>query len=87
MEECDNAAYPCWDPTVELVWQQDAPEQLSYVSWPNTNPRTSLSALQGRYYFDDSSGQDVDVWVMDTGATADHPVRVAPSITGLQRIY
>ncbi|KAH7139640.1 hypothetical protein B0J13DRAFT_638583 [Dactylonectria estremocensis] len=73
MEECDNDAYPCWDPTIELVYQTDAPAQLSYVSWPDMTPRVRLEVLQNRYYFDDSSGQNVDVWVMDTGATADHP--------------
>ncbi|KAH7120544.1 hypothetical protein EDB81DRAFT_914184 [Dactylonectria macrodidyma] len=72
MEECDNAAYPCWDPTIDLVYQADAPAQLTYVSWPES-PRVLLSELDNRYYFDDSSGRDVDVWVMDTGATADHP--------------
>ncbi|KAF7557904.1 hypothetical protein G7Z17_g214 [Cylindrodendrum hubeiense] len=73
MEACDNDNYPCWDPTIELVFQEDAPTQLSYVSWPNLEPRVPLSSLNGRYYFDDSSGQDIDVWILDTGASAAHP--------------
>ncbi|KAM5343783.1 hypothetical protein ACJ41O_012320 [Fusarium nematophilum] len=73
MEACGNDAYPCWDPTTELVWQEDAPLHLSYISWPDTDPRMALAGLEDRYYFDDSSGDDVDVWVLDTGASIDHP--------------
>lgn len=73
-QECDNDQYPCYDPTIELVYEEDAGLQLSYLSWPNTNPRTPFSVLKDRYYFDDSFGEDVPVWVVDSGLTANHPV-------------
>lgn len=79
MEARDNDNYPCHDPTIELVWQERSVPQLTYVSWPDTDPRTGFLDLQHRYYFDDSAASDIDVWVMDTGASAGHPVRmIAP---------
>lgn len=65
------------------MWQEDAESHLSYVSWPNTADRTPFSDIEGRYYFDDSDGKDVDVWIMDTGATIEHPVSMTPFVKKL----
>ncbi|KAH7115486.1 hypothetical protein B0J13DRAFT_208242 [Dactylonectria estremocensis] len=73
MLQCGSDINPCFDPSTSLMWQEDAESQLSYVSWPNKVDRTPFSDIKGRYYFDDSNGKDVDVWIMDTGATIEHP--------------
>ncbi|KAH6891280.1 peptidase S8/S53 domain-containing protein [Thelonectria olida] len=73
LEQCDNDAYPCYDPTTSLKWQEDVLPQLSYISWPDTEPRTPFSKVRDRYYFDDSDGKDIDVWIMDSGLTIEHP--------------
>ena len=57
-----------------MVYQSDAKAQLTFMSWPEYLP----DALN-RYYFDDSAGQGVDVYVLDTGAHLDHPVCSAHS--------
>lgn len=47
--------------------------QLPYVSWPRgqtTNPNP------GRYFFDDSAGSQVPVYILDTGATTSNPVNI-----------
>lgn len=74
---------PYFDSTTSLMWQEDARSHLSYVSWPNRAPRTPFSDIEGRYYFDDSDGKDVDIWIMDTGATIEHPVSIVLFTKGL----
>ena len=59
----------CYDPTILGVYQDPSIEQLNYVSWSR-----SQNALPDRYYFDESAGEDVPVYVIDTGATLDHVV-------------
>lgn len=44
--------------------------QLGYVSWPpvSVNPTPDLN----KYWFDDSAGVGVNVYILDTGATLSH---------------
>lgn len=87
--ECSNSCWQgpscpdgCYDPSIELVYQTKAPDQLSYVAWPPTVSSElwwlsigspELSGGQ-QYYFDDSGGEHVPLYVYDTGATMSHSV-------------
>lgn len=58
--------------------------QLPYVSWPrgqtpNPNP--------GRYFFDDSAGSGVPVYILDTGATTSNPVSPQHLVMTRWRLY
>jgi hypothetical protein len=59
------------DPTTEFVYQEDAPASLAYVS--SEYPLES-SDDEARYYFDDSAGEEVKVYIVDTGANLKHKV-------------
>lgn len=73
-EACDNEDIACFDPTVELIYQTSAEPQLSYISWPSEDG-IDLDNLDSRYYFESSVDKDVDVWIIDSGATVSHPIR------------
>ena len=64
---CD---YACYDPLTARVYQDQADAQLTYVSW-SPEEETRLN----RYFFDDSAGEDITVYIVDTGATLSHVVR------------
>ena len=66
---CD---FECYDPTIMRVYQtqyaQHGQNQLNYVSWRPNFPRPQ------NYLFDDSAGEDINVYIVDNGANLDHPV-------------
>lgn len=59
------------DPTTSFVYQEDAPATLAYVS--SEYPLESNDD-EARYYFDDSAGEDVKVYIVDIGAKWKHKV-------------
>ena len=61
-----------FNPMTEIVYQAKAQNQLRYVSWPSL--LEGLIAASERYFFDESAGKDIKVYVVDTGANLDHPV-------------
>ncbi|KAH6884910.1 hypothetical protein B0T10DRAFT_462604 [Thelonectria olida] len=79
LEECDNDLYPCYDPTVELVYQDNAKPQFMYISWPNIDLEAPFVDLMDAYCFDGSDGGDIPAYVIDTGVSASRPVRYLPS--------
>jgi hypothetical protein len=52
----------------QTQYAQNGQSQLTYVSWRPNFPRPQ------NYLFDDSAGEDINVYIVDTGATLDHPV-------------
>ncbi|KXT05630.1 hypothetical protein AC578_5652 [Pseudocercospora eumusae] len=64
----------CYDPTTSLVYQKDALDHLAFISWPPPSDTSSYSFgdLKNRYVFDDSGGKDVNVYILDSGATIGH---------------
>ncbi|KAF2159857.1 hypothetical protein M409DRAFT_60451 [Zasmidium cellare ATCC 36951] len=65
---CDQQ---CDDPTSAIVYQ-NAVEQLQFVSWPESRG-IDIGALNGRYYFDESNGEGIRVYIVDTGVNRNHP--------------
>ncbi|KAF4421440.1 Subtilisin-like protease 1 [Colletotrichum fructicola] len=74
----------CSDPTLQdskISWRyqnqyldeqldlEDHQAQMSYIS---ANEGSQDERYNGRYYFDVSAGEDVPVYIVDTGATMDH---------------
>jgi hypothetical protein len=51
------------------VYQDNAYDHLTYVSWPQ-----NLKEPLPRYIFDESAGEGVPVYVVDTGANLQHSV-------------
>jgi hypothetical protein len=51
------------------VYQDNAYDHLTYMSWPQ-----DLKEPLPRYIFDDSAGEGVSVYVVDTGADLQHSV-------------
>jgi hypothetical protein len=74
-QDCGNAC-DYEDPTIATVYQADTPEQLQYMSW--TSP--SNPPDQSRYYFDDSAGEGIKTYIIDTGAAMNHEVGFAPFV-------
>lgn len=74
--QCDPACQDnskcvvCYDPSLTITVQQDASDALAFVSWPSGQPAPSPD----KYYFDDSNGEGVTVYILDTGANLDSPV-------------
>lgn len=68
----------CFDPTTAVVYQDSTanpdvrgttPSQLVFVSQENP---VVAQAGPPRYFFDDSAGEDVPVFIVDSGASLDH---------------
>ncbi|KAK4501215.1 hypothetical protein PRZ48_007022 [Zasmidium cellare] len=70
MLPCDRQ---CEDPTAAVLYDDDAIQQLQFVSWPLSRGH-DIGAMNGRYYFDDSNGEGVPVYIVDTGVNRNHPV-------------
>ena len=66
----DATCIVCYDPTLSIKYQDPAVSALQFISWPSGQP----SPLNGRYYFDDTNGQGVTVYIMDSGANLNSPV-------------
>lgn len=70
LEHCTETS--CYDPTTATVFQEDAPDQLTTLSWPERlgtleDPLIKFEDLQNRYYFDDSAGEGIDMYIVDSG--------------------
>ena len=78
--EDDPCTNPCYDPTTALVYDdlswadgltsyladsvpQLAKDQMSYLSWP-----PSEDVAPQRFTFDDTAGEGITVYILDTGA-------------------
>jgi len=57
------------DPTTATVYQKDAFPHLRYISGKPANTNN-----WDRYYFDESGGEGIKVYIVDTGANLKHPV-------------
>jgi hypothetical protein len=55
--------------------QRAAPTELVVVSQPKAFSADELTD----YFFDESSGEDVTIYILDSGLNTDHPVRTPPS--------
>ncbi|KAK4902065.1 hypothetical protein LTR27_000967 [Elasticomyces elasticus] len=62
-EDCGNSCTD--DPTTAMVFQEDAPAQLRYISG-------AKYLHDPRYYFDESSGEGIRVYIVDTGVNLKH---------------
>lgn len=61
----------CVDPTTELVMEPNSPDSRVFVDQAPGNPMTWY---RGHYIYDDSAGDGVEVYVIDTGANLTNPV-------------
>ena len=59
-----------------LATQQDAPLDLTMVSWPNDYkyPGLTKESRRREYYYDPQAGEGSFVYIMDTGVDTSHSV-------------
>lgn len=68
----------CYDPTINLNFQRGALAQLQFVSQEQGRSYND-ELMGGSYFFDDSAGQDIPVYIVDTGANLKNTVsRITP---------
>ncbi|KAF2006072.1 subtilisin-like protein [Amniculicola lignicola CBS 123094] len=61
----------CFDPSAEIGVQENAGDDMTYLSWGNQ--QRGISEYQDRYFYDTSAGKDSTIYLIDTGANLDHP--------------
>lgn len=66
----------CPDPTDTIIRQPNAASEMGFVSQQHG---VSLETYTGNYLYDDSAGQGVNVYIVDTGAYTNLPVGTAES--------
>lgn len=74
----------CYDPTTALDFQVNALPQLLFMSQPEggdllNGVASDGTSVAGQYLFDDSEGNHVPVYILDTGATIGHPEFTDPA--------
>lgn len=66
----------CPDPTQTIKRQPNAAPEMVFISQQSG---VSVSTYKGNYLYDDSAGQGVNVYILDTGAYTNLPVGTAES--------
>lgn len=66
--ECSS---DCPDPTATINRQLNAAPEMVFISQQSG---VSLATYQGNYLYDDSAGQGINVYIVDSGAYTNLPV-------------
>jgi hypothetical protein len=61
----------CFDPTTTIVRQANALDEMVYISQESPTP---LADYNNNYYFDDAAGENINVYIVDSGADLSHVV-------------
>ncbi len=61
----------CYDPTTALVRQNLAADEMVFIS---QEEKHDLAWYSHNYIYDDTAGEDIEVYVIDTGANLAHNV-------------
>lgn len=63
----------CYDPTTALVRQNLATDEMVFISQQANH---DLAWYNHNYIYDDTAGEDIEVYIIDTGANLAHTVSV-----------
>ncbi len=63
----------CYDPSTALVRQNLATDEMVFISQMENH---DLAWYNHNYIYDDTAGQDIEVYIVDTGANKAHTVSI-----------